>query len=482
MSVHPVRPPAVAGRFYPNAPDKLRAEVDAYINSASDYGIGDQIVALVAPHAGYMYSGATAAQAFRQVQGVGYDVVIVVAPSHSEAFPGVSIMSDGAYETPLGPLTIHTEVARNIIEQADIVRPMDRGHQSEHAIEVELPFLQRTLGDIPFVPLVMANRSAKTCETLARAISEATTGLNALVIASSDLYHGYSVSECKQADDRTLCYAVDASSSEFRERLEAGDVEACGGGPIAVVKEYARLSSASGAMLLARTNSAEATGSSGGYVVGYAAIAYYRSDNDTDADQSEVTTRREKQAMLGLARSAVEAAVHDTDSPSVPADAVMSRTDCGAFVTLHVTVGGNRTLRGCIGQMLGDRPLGDIIVTMAESAALRDNRFDPVGEGELGRIDIEISVLSPLRTVQSPDEVVVGVHGVLVTGRGSCGYRGYRGVLLPQVATENGWNREKLLSQTCLKAGLPASAWRGGDVDIEVFTAEVFGELRAEVG
>jgi AmmeMemoRadiSam system protein A len=139
------------------------------------------------------------------------------------------------------------------------------------------------------------------------------------------------------------------------------------------------------------------------------------------------------------------------------------RSGRGAFVTLHA----DRSLRGCIGQMTSDRPLGETVIAMASAAAISDPRFTPVTPDELDRITLDISVLSPMRRVSSPDEVTPGVHGLLIGGRGR------RGVLLPQVAVEYGWDREQFLNQTCLKAGLPSNAWRSDDITIEVFTAEV---------
>jgi len=448
------------------------------LTAAEDAKIGDRIVALVAPHAGYIYSGNTAALAYRQVRGCGYDVVIVIAPSHRDMFPGVSIKPEGAYATPLGDAKIHRDVAKAIIERCPDAHADERGHRAEHAVEVQIPFIQHALGDVPIVPIVMLDRSWGVCERLARAIYETTEDLRALVVASSDLYHGASVDECEAVDEHTIDAAVHADPDEFCKQLEDDTAQACGGGPIAVAKVYAALRGATGAHVLGRTNSAEVSGSFTGYVVGYTAIAYYLTDDDlarttsNETTSSSELTSEQRAKILSLAKHGVRAAVLGRQPPALPTDPLLLAKDRGAFVTLRT--GGRRgagMLRGCIGRMApAGSPLAEVIVEMARAAALQDSRFMPVEPNELDRITVEVSVLSPLRRVDSPDEVTPGIHGILISGYGR------RGVLLPQVATEYGWDREEFLSETCLKAGLPRNAWRSGDVTIEVFTADVFGD------
>ncbi|HDS73995.1 MAG TPA: AmmeMemoRadiSam system protein B, partial [Firmicutes bacterium] len=464
--------------FYPGSAAQLRVDVDRMLDDAEDFGIGDRVVALVAPHAGYVYSGVTAALAYRQVRGCTYDVVIVIAPSHRDMFPGVSIKPDGAYATPLGDAKIHRDVAKAIIEQCPDAHADERGHRAEHAVEVQIPFIQQALGDVPIVPIVMLDRSWGVCERLARAIHEATAELRALVVASSDLYHGASVDECEATDDRTIDAAVHADPREFCEQLEDDTVQACGGGPIAVAKAFAALRGATDARVLGRTNSAEVSGSFTGYVVGYTAIAYSFTDEDlaradsNETPSSATLTPEQRATILSLAKCAVRAAVLENEPPALPTDPSLHGKDQGAFVTLRT--GGRRgagMLRGCIGRMApSGSPLAEVIIEMARAAALQDSRFMPVEPPELDDITVEVSVLSPLRRVDSPDEVTPGVHGLLISGYGR------RGVLLPQVATEYGWGREEFLNETCVKAGLPRNAWRSGNVTIEVFTADVFGD------
>jgi len=470
-TVEPVRPPAVAGQFYPGSPDALRKEVDRLLDRARKVDLKAQIVALVAPHAGYAYSGATAAEAYRQVKGQSFDAVIVIAPSHRDMFDGVSLMAKGGYATPLGVLPVHQEIANRLLKGTSRIHETSLGHGMEHAVEVQLPFIQRAIGDVPIVPIVMMDRSWETCRALAAAIVEATKDFRALVVASSDLYHGYSEAECRSIDRTTLEEAEAGSPEEFCRDLETETVQACGGGPIAVVKEYARLLGTSGARVLAHATSADASGGhgSGGYVVGYGAVAYLAAPKAADSDKPTLP-EEDRTTLLDLARRSIRAAVAGKELPEVDLTSLSSalQQPCGAFVTIRR----EGDLRGCIGTIYPDAPLAEAVVRMAESAALKDPRFFPMTPEELADSTFELSVLTPPRKLVSPDEIVVGKHGLLISGRGR------RGVLLPQVPVEQGWDRETFLRHVCLKAGLPTGAWRDPDIALEAFSAEVFGDDR----
>lgn len=177
-------------------------------------------------------------------------------------------------------------------------------------------------------------------------------------------------------------------------------------------------------------------------------------------------TDQQRRRLLQVARQSLRAAVGAGPVPDLRTDDPDLRRIQGAFVTLRK----QGDLRGCIGHIEGQLPLIETVAEMAQAAALHDPRFPPVTAREEPELDIEISVMSPLRAVDKVEDIQVGKHGLVV----SCGPR--RGLLLPQVATEWGWDRDTFLSHTCLKAGLPADAWRRPDVRIECFEAEVFGE------
>ncbi len=465
----PTRQPAVAGQFYPGTPSKLRSEVDEMLAAAQDAGLTGDVVGIVVPHAGYVFSGPTAAMAYRQVQGATYEAVVVMAPSHREPFHGVSIKASGAYGTPLGDTPINGEIAKAILSADPDVQESDMGHGAEHAVEVQVPFLQRTLPDVPIVPLVMMDRSWDVCQRLANALSNVADRHRILVVASSDLYHGPSGTECRATDEATIEALLSGDARAFCDKLETGDAQACGGAPIAVLMEYANRLGGVNATLLKKTTSAEASGMDTGYVVGYAAVAFIREvteDSGTTQDAEEEYSREEREALLELARKSIVAAVEKAAPPKPPKHLPRLREPRGAFVTITR----NGELCGCIGHMQAYAPLADTVIDMAKSAAVGDPRFPPMTSAELDDFEIEISVLSPMQEIDSPEEVVPGKHGLMVSGGGR------RGVLLPQIPERYGWDRDTFLSRTCVKAGLPSSAWKHGDVTLEVFTAEVFGE------
>lgn len=185
------------------------------------------------------------------------------------------------------------------------------------------------------------------------------------------------------------------------------------------------------------------------------------------AETDTSLTPEEKKKLLGIARDTIEKRANG-ERPVPPEEASGALSESrGAFVTLHK----HGHLRGCIGCFVGEGPLAETIQRMAISAGWEDPRFPPVRKEEVDDIDIEISVLSPLREIDDVSEIEVGRHGIYITK----GF--YRGVLLPQVATEQGWDRDTFLSHTCIKAGLSPDAWKNKDLKIEVFTAEIFGEL-----
>lgn len=174
----------------------------------------------------------------------------------------------------------------------------------------------------------------------------------------------------------------------------------------------------------------------------------------------------DKKELLRIARESIASALHDRPGKRIEQTAPSLKERCGAFVTLHL----HGELRGCIGYIEARFPLCETIEEAAPKAAFEDPRFPPLTAEEFEDVEIEISVLSPLKTISSVDEIEIGKHGLVIEG----GYA--RGLLLPQVATEYGWGREQFLTQTCRKAGLSPDAWKQKGVTISSFTSDVFSE------
>jgi AmmeMemoRadiSam system protein B/AmmeMemoRadiSam system protein A len=456
-----VRQPAVAGSFYPGSEEALRKTVSEMLKKARPPEIEGKIVGLISPHAGYVYSGQVAANAYRLVEGKSYDAVIVVAPSHHVYFDGSSVYAGGEYRTPLGDVPIDRALVDALLKADPSIVFNPQAHLQEHSIEVQVPFLQMTVKNFRLVPIVIGDQSFANCERLAKAIVACTQGKNVLLVASSDLSHYHPYDEALRLDQVVMDDVLAYDYRRLAEDLSARRCEACGGGPVITVMMAAQALGASKAVKLAYANSGDVTGDKSG-VVGYFAAALVGEPTvGVDLGLGET----EKKELLKIARNAIEARLRGFPIPRPESSSDKLEEERGAFVTL--TEGGR--LRGCIGHIRGTQPLDLTISEMAIAAATEDPRFPPMTADELDRVVIEISVMTPLETITDPEKIEVGKHGIYIQ-------KGYNsGLLLPQVATDYGWDRYEFLDHTCMKAGLPAGCWREG-AKIQIFSAQIFGE------
>jgi AmmeMemoRadiSam system protein B/AmmeMemoRadiSam system protein A len=467
-----VRPAAVAGGFYPADPKELTRMVDEFLARSQVAAIKDPVLGVISPHAGYVYSGGVAAHAYALLEGRKPDRVVVISPSHIEAFNFAAVYDGDAYATPLGNVPVDKAFAAKLGSMSPLVKLSSRGHttsgdQGEHALEVQLPFLQRVLGQFKLVPIVMGAQDYETCRALGVALAKLAQGSDTVLVASSDLSHFHSYDDAVKLDRKTLKGIEEWDYMGMSRNFEARVWEACGGGPIIAAMIAAERLGATQAKLLKYANSGDVTGDRS-RVVGYGAVALIKPLKQRASDGPQLTlSEAEKQELLGIARKSVETAVRDRklyQYPSAPFESLMQER--GAFVTLKK----KGQLRGCIGYISAIAPLCLTVRDVAVAAALQDRRFPPVGAKELADLEYEISVLSPLHRVLDIKGIRVGVHG-LVVKKGA-----QEGLLLPQVAPEQGWDRMTFLQQTCLKAGLPPSTWQDPDADLFSFTALVFGE------
>lgn len=280
-----VRPPAWAGMFYPRESERLEKMIKRLVAGAPEVEIDGKVMGLIVPHAGYEYSGPTAASGYKLIQGRTYDAVILLAPSHHEFIRGISIFNGSAYSTPLGPVAVDQELSRALASQDERIILSDLGHRtigqnSEHSLEVQLPFLQVLLGqELKIVAAVFHSQDFDLCQKLGTAIARVIRKKNILIIASSDLYHGYSYEELQTTDNLTLATIESGDAQVLCQGLESGMYMACGGGPIAALLLALEQQQQIQARVIARANSADITGSRGGWTVGYAAIAVYRPGN-----------------------------------------------------------------------------------------------------------------------------------------------------------------------------------------------------------
>lgn len=470
LSAAKERPAAVAGSFYPGDRAQLSAFVDRAVANTLVPATGNPVVAIIAPHAGYPFSGAVAAHSYALLRASKFTRVVIIGPSHYQAFGYSSVYEGDAYSTPLGKVAVDREFARKLAKAGGSIRLASAGHSvgepSEHSIEVELPFLQRTLGDFRVVPIVMGDQSYPASRALGLALAKLLKGDHStLLVASSDLshYHGY---DQASRMDHNLLHAIQQDDFlSVSVNTERRVWEACGAGPIVTVMMASERLGASNPQLLKYANSGDVTRDRN-RVVGYGAVAFLRGGERASA-QPFALGEAERQELLTIARLSVESAVRNRKPYEPPAPSSSSLLqERGVFVTLTK----HGQLRGCIGYTSPLLPLYVSVRDVAAYAALRDPRFPPVRSSELSDLEYEVSVLSPFRHVLDPKTVQVGQHGLLIR-RG-----GEEGILLPQVPVEQGWDRNTFLEQVARKAGLEEEAWRDESADLFTFTALVFSD------
>ncbi len=511
-----VREPILAGTWYPKESGELRRDINGFLGGESaPRPSGPPPIAIIVPHAGYVYSGATAGKAFAAVRGRAYDRVILIGPSHHVPFQGAALPADGeeAWRTPLGEVPLDLAALVSLSDAPGFAR-MPSAHKPEHSLEIEVPFLQVSLAPgFRLAPILIGSLDPRLLDEIASAIRPLVRG-GTLVVVSSDFTHygpNYdyipftdSVSTRLARMDGEAIRAIEMVSPDdfqrFRDRTRS---TICGAEPIRVLLTmlhgrrvhvekagYAQSGALTGdftnsvsytAMVISPGTDAPssrdpAPGSGGGSAVGGRDVAKPGGASGGGSDESSGGTPmrpcnpKEQEFLTSLARQTITANLRGEKPPAARTpeefgpDSPLSQTH-GVFVTL--TTRGR--LRGCIGSIFGAEPLVDGVAHQALNAAFEDPRFPPLTAAEMKDLHIEISVLTPPVEVKGPQDIIVGRHGVLIEKNG------YRAVFLPQVATEQGWDRETLLRQLCRKAGLGPDEWRSG-ATFEVFEAQVFEE------
>jgi AmmeMemoRadiSam system protein B/AmmeMemoRadiSam system protein A len=474
-----VRKSAVAGSFYPGDPGALRNDLDALLANAAGVTPPGRPIVLVEPHAGYVYSGTVAAHGYKLLEHTGIGTVVVISPSHREYFPFLSVFDGDAYETPLGVVPVDKRLSWDIVKADELLRSSGRGHiqnrlaDGEHALEVQLPFLQAVLDKFQIVPVVMGDQSWEACRVLGDALGPLLKRPDALVVASSDLSHFYPYDVAKQMDDTFLDLLKRMDPWHLYESVKRKSCEACGAGPVIAAMIAAQHVDSATCRVLATANSGDVTGDHD-RVVGYASAVIFEPNRHAREeldrkDYNEVNVGKTERAyLLESARRSIETALGIDHGSPPSCDSPLLEQRHGAFVTLKL----NNRLRGCIGAVEPQKSVRDVIADVAMAAAFNDHRFKRLSARELEHLYIEISILSPLHRIRDPREIEIGRHG-LVVRRGKSS-----GLLLPQVAEEHGWDAIEFLELTCEKASLPRDAWKDEATRIYVFAATVFGEER----
>ncbi len=475
-----VRPATQANRFYTGDAKELSEEVDSFLALHAKDRKYEQVAAVIVPHAGYYFSGNVAAAAYQSIpEGKVYKRIFLLGPSHHEWLDGASVNTEfDYYSTPLGNVKVDVETAR-LLTNTDGTDKTDsvffynpKAHDREHCLEVQLPFLQRRFGEVPpIVPIIISTNDFRKLQRIAETLKPYMTEEN-LFVVSSDFSHYPKYEDAREVDARTGKAVESGDVERFIAQLEENArsgvrnlaTSACGELAIATLMLMMQDGSYEVKHLLYQ-NSGDIDNHDHSRVVGYHAFAVIRSLPLTPSEERGdfALTDEEKQMLKDIALTSIKDSL---DRKRIVEPTTLTETlkqKCGAFVSLHK----QGRLRGCIGHFGEDVPLHEIVAEMARAAAFEDPRFMPVSRDELEDIDIEISVLTPMRRIQSLDEFQLHKHGIYIK-------KGYRsGTFLPQVADEVNWTKEEFVGHCAQdKAGIGWDGWR--DAELYVYEAIVF--------
>ncbi|OQX88307.1 MAG: AmmeMemoRadiSam system protein B [Candidatus Omnitrophica bacterium 4484_70.2] len=409
-----------AGSFYPEKKENLSSLIDNLFASIKVPHLEEKILGVISPHAGYIFSAGVAAYSFKILKDKKIDTAIIMGPSHRYYFKGVAAWDKGEFKVPLGNLKIDEEISQKI-EELEFVKSRKEYFFKEHSIEVQLPFLIKSVNNIKIVPLIFGENTYQNLEKLAEKLKEIAEIKNIVVVVSTDLSHYHPYLEAKRIDAQTIKYIREKDANALWVDYKLGKARACGIYPLITFLLYVKKIGGK-IKILKYANSGDTAGDRN-RVVGYLSAVAYKKEEEA---MGYSLTEEEKKALLKIARHTLENYLKEGKIPEFKVDSEKLKEKRGVFVTLK--------------------------------------------NSELKDIEIEISVLSPFEKVKSLDEIVVGRDGLMIQ-RGF-----YSGLLLPQVPTEYGWDKKTYLEHLCLKAGLPPTAYNDEDVTIYKFTALVFSE------
>ncbi|MFH2070984.1 MAG: AmmeMemoRadiSam system protein B [Elusimicrobiota bacterium] len=524
-----IRQPAVSGQFYPSDAGELKRIVSSLLDDVPpsiNQKIDGKIIGIIAPHAGYVFSGHVAAYGFKAVEGKNYDTVVIIGQSHHSYLNKAAIYSGGGFRTPLGDVHTDTELIEQIVKLAgpELVEKNDVPHVPEHSLEVLIPFLQVIMPpDSPhgavhseraaartttaaentykfrIVPILVGQFSIDTCKRIAEKIVETaktTPGKKILYVISTDMSHYPEYSEAVRADTSALevlkKYAPKLLAKHNEKLLSKGtrnlSCVLCGEQAVIIGMYVTKMLGANKVNVLQYANSGDIPRyGDKSRVVGYCSVAFVQTGKSASADEHvspehggvidallkkkgetkmfSVTDKNQKE-LLVLARKTIMEFLKTRKPPHYETTDAEITKPAAVFVTLKK----KGHLRGCIGTTVPQLPLYETVQRMAAASAFEDHRFSPVSEKELADIKIEISVLSPMTRVQSAEEIIPHKHGVVVRSGGRSG------LFLPQV-WEHFSNKDEFLGELCSqKAGLKPDAWKDADTELYAFTVFAFEE------
>ncbi|MFH1767821.1 MAG: AmmeMemoRadiSam system protein B [Candidatus Omnitrophota bacterium] len=457
-----------AGSFYPQDASLLDSMIDKWLLEGESFGdLEGDVLGIIAPHAGYIYSGKIAASGFNVIDKNKFDTVILLGPSHRYYFEGIAVYRQGAFDTPLGKLEVDHGLAARF-KKLSFVNLEPGFFQKEHCLEVQLPFIKKVLPDCKIVPVIFGKLNFGQMKELAQYFSYLTKEKRILFVVSTDLSHYHPYEQAVRIDSETIEHIENLDAAWFWDSLKAGEQKACGILPLITFILYVKKE---GGQIekITYANSGD-SGPDKSKVVGYLSAVAYRINSHNDQEDTMNLSREEKDRLITIARKTLEEYLKSGKYPKISVNSERLKENRAVFVTLKK----DNQLRGCIGRIVADMPLYESVSKVAVDSALHDPRFAPVQYDELAGISIEISVMTPFETVGALEEIEVGKHGLIIQ-------KGFHsGLLLPQVPTEYGWDRKTFLEHLCQKAGLPVNAYMDKDAKIYKFSADVFSEKESD--
>jgi MEMO1 family protein len=462
-----IRKPYAAGRFYTDNPTELKIQLQQLFSKAEQKQSKITPLAIIVPHAGYVFSGEVAASAYNQIDpNCKFERIFIIGSSHTTVFEGASVYCTGDYETPLGIVKVDQELARKLVAENKLLSSYTEPHLYEHSLEVQLPFLQYYLkSDFKIVPIIIGSATAETAKKLAAILKPYLNEKNLFVI-SSDFSHYPKYEYASKVDQATAkaiqtnkaAKLIAALNDNEKIKIPGLVTKLCGWSSVLTLLNMTEQMSNLSVELLQYKNSGDSPYGGKEGVVGYYAISFTQAKAKTQTSEFSISGE-DKKYLLKLARETITEYIRKGTTPEVD-DSHLSRvlkTPCGAFVTLTK----NHFLRGCIGRLDQEQPLWKVVQSMAISAAANDYRFNPVLPGEINQLKIEISVLTPLKRIKSIDEFVLGKHGIYMK------LGNQTGTFLPQVGTQTGWSKEEFLGHCAQeKAGIGWDGWKTAELYI----------------
>jgi len=465
------RKPAVAGSFYPADEAILRKELKSMFAHAVQRKTNN-IRAIIVPHAGYVFSGTVAASAYTQIEeDASFENIFIIASSHHVADNIVSTYHLGNYKTPLGDAVVNTEIADKCIRETDYIRYEPEADIPEHSIEVQLPFVKYRMNlSCKIVPFIICTSNVDIIGRFSKLLEPYFNERN-LFIISTDFSHYPSYTDAVAVDRETTDAILTNSAANLLGTLQKHrhcgvkhlDTDLCGWTSVLALLNITEGKKNLSFQQIDYANSGDSVYGDKLGVVGYSAIVVTQEKTEQPISFSE----KEQKTLLAIARESIGNVLHRRDTISVAADDITGAltAHCGAFVTLTK----NGELMGCMGRFDASQPLHEVVKDIACTAAFQNHRFPAVTANDLDELQIEISVLTPMKKIASIDEIELGRHGIYIK-RGMAS-----GTFLPQVATETNWTKEEFLGYCSMeKAGLGWDGWRGAE--IYTYEAIVFSE------